>query len=250
MQLRAFAIIALLPLCFSPKTNAEIAWTVRTSPVAQRLNTVFPGYGIFVAAGSGTTVLVSSDGANWAQSSLATTAPTLFSGTWGNGRYVVGGEKDAFKCFSWDAVNWGLLSTPGNERIQGLTFAYGQFVAVGIDNNASGYILTSPDGLTFTPQTVPTTNGLFAVAPAVGADGVGWADPVLIAVGERGTILTSIDGVTWIPRSSGTPVALRAIAFYGGHFLVGGDNGVMLMSSDGATWTTAAATSFDIRGLA
>ena len=78
------------------------------------------------------------------------------------------------------------LGTNWTIRIPGRTLNYtpvyatelGIFVAVG----ASGTILTSPDGITWTARTSGTTNILY---------GVTWSGTQFVAVGGSGTIVTS-----------------------------------------------------------
>jgi hypothetical protein len=71
-----------------------------------------------------------------------------------------------------------------------VTYGNGLFVAVG----DGGAILTSPDGVTWTPRTSGTSNTLF---------GVTYGNGLFVAVGDGGAILTSPDGVNWTPRTSG-----------------------------------------------
>lgn len=78
----------------------------------------------------------------------------------------------------------------------------GIFVAVGADDLAAptAQVLTSPDGVNWTPQALPW-------GAAAGAEGlsVAWSSGLLmfVASGSDGTILqTSLDGVTWTPRAS------------------------------------------------
>ena len=81
------------------------------------------------------------------------------------------------------------------------TTSSGLFIAVG----ASGTLLTSSDGTTWTAQTSGTSNNLRAVA----YDG----SSTLVAVGFSGTILTSSDGTTWTSRTSGTSEHLKRVAY-------------------------------------
>ena len=100
-----------------------------------------------------------------------------------------------------------------------------KFLAVG----ASGTLLTSSDGTTWTAQTTGTTNALRAVA----YDG----SSTLVAVGWSGTILTSSDGTTWTAQTSGTSNDINNVTYSGSAFVAVGDNGTLLSSTDGTTWT-------------
>jgi hypothetical protein len=79
------------------------------------------------------------------------------------------------------------LRFPGFNDLNGVTYGNGLFVAVGGSPDSST-ILTSPDGVTWTQRTSPTSNSLY-----------GWTygNGTFVAVGRWGTILTSPDGVTW-----------------------------------------------------
>ena len=99
-----------------------------------------------------------------------------------------------------------------------------KFLAVG----ASGTLLTSSDGTTWTSRTSGTTNDLRSVA----YDG----SSTIVAVGFSGTILTSSDGITWTSRDSGTSNDINNVT-YKDAFVAVGDNGTLLVSTDGITWT-------------
>jgi uncharacterized membrane protein len=83
---------------------------------------------------------------------------------------------------TWTVRNLG-------DSLFGVTYGNGLFVAVG----GRGTILTSPDGVTWTPRASGTDKFLFGVAHGNG---------LFVAVGWDGTILTSPDGVSWTPRAS------------------------------------------------
>jgi len=145
-----------------------------------------------------------------------------------------------------------------------LSVAYGNNTFVALSFN----ILTSPDGMTWTPRTARTIldEGLFGVTyaknmfVAVGGpiftspDGVTWTDrsnpadwalngvvgsnKTIVAVGYHGTIVTSSNGVTWTTRNSGTPADLYGVTYGNNTFVAWGLNGFVLTSPDGVTWTT------------
>lgn len=252
-QLR-FVALALLACSVSESIAATPeAWVVRTSPTTFPLNTVTFGNGLFVAVGASNTIITSSNGIEWTQRSGN---GQLFSGnyaaSYGNGQYVVGGDIPLLQS-SPDTINWTnrLPSPTGFQRINGVAFGYGQFVAVGSgDPPNSSYILTSPNGVDWTPRVAPTNATLFAVTPALGAAGSGSATPLFVAVGNGGTILSSTNGVDWVLRSSGTASALRAVTFHQGRFVAAGDSGTTVSSTNGITWSLGAPASFTVRGLA
>src|SRR6266853_5726282 len=107
------------------------------------------------------------------------------------------------------------------------------FVAVG-GNSGGGSILTSPDGITWTPRASGTSNGL---------QGVTWSGTQFVAVGANGTILTSPDGITWPSRGSGTVNLLYGVAWSGADYVAVGFYGTILTSPDGITWTSRSSNS-------
>ncbi len=82
-------------------------------------------------------------------------------------------------------------------------------------------ILTSEDGVTWTPRNSTTDNRLYAVT---------FGDGIFAAVGYHGTLLTSQDGVTWVHRNLGTNHTLYGIAYGYGTFVAVGENDTILQS--------------------
>jgi photosystem II stability/assembly factor-like uncharacterized protein len=132
---------------------------------------------------------------------------------------------------------WVTAITPGTDNwYYAVTYGNGKFVTVG----AYGTVLTSSDGIVWTPQDSGCTHHLY---------GVGFGDNTFVAVGGYGTILTSPDGVTWTTRLSGTmhPLSYDLDGVSYGEFVSGldlkkrfivvGGHGTILYSDDkGVTW--------------
>jgi len=141
---------------------------------------------------------------------------------------------------STDGITWTGRRSATPESLLGVTYANGQFIAVG----EAETIVTSPDGFTWTNHSPGIRGGFYGVAGGPGQ---------FVAVG--GDIMTSPDGVTWTSRiSSVTSDTLTGVAFGKGRFVnVGGlfaggggliipmpdgsDGGVILNSLDGVAWT-------------
>jgi hypothetical protein len=111
---------------------------------------------------------------------------------------------------TWTLRSWGF------GFFDGVTYGNGLFVAVG----AKGTILTSPDGVSWTPRTSGTDSSLF---------GVTYGNGLFVAVGAKGTILTSPDGVSWTQRISGG-YRLNGVAYGNGLFVAVGEEGIILTS--------------------
>jgi hypothetical protein len=167
-----------------------------------------------------------------------------------------------------------------------VTFAGGQFVAVGINNT----ILTSPDGITWTRiPSLPTgisftgvtydgsryvVSGYRFTASATDRgviaysdNGVNWTIVTVasgqsqfwdvtygagrfVVIGDNGVVYHSTDGVAWAAAASPVTSKLRAVAFADGLFLAVGDSGRILSSSDGVTWANRSlATSATLLGI-
>ncbi len=123
--------------------------------------------------------------------------------------------------WEWDA--------PVASPVNAATYGNGQWVAVG----NSGWIGTSPDGVTWTQQTSPVTTKLLDVI---------WTGSQYMAVGFAGTILTSPDGVTWQASNSISGVYdLYSVVWSGSQYLLVGrlpstTRSYVWTSSDGHVW--------------
>ena len=147
------------------------------------------------------------------------------NGTWTVKEVV---NANSFKFDTNTANRNGTFMAGGYSALNDVTWSGTQFVAVG----ASGTILTSPDGITWTTRTSGTTSGLNAVV---------WSGTQFVAVGASGVIRTSPDGITWTTRASGTTASINDIAWSGSLFM-GVCSAVssiarIVTSPDGITWT-------------
>jgi len=108
-----------------------------------------------------------------------------------------------------------------------------------------GNILTSPDGLAWTPRI-----GGCADVPSMVLQGVASSGAQLVVVGGP-AILSSADGATWTGRSGAEGHILLDVAWTGAAFVAVGQAGFVLTSPDGATWTArTSGTSADLRSVA
>ncbi len=222
-----------------------VTWTSRSSGITADLRGVTYGNGIFVVVGNDYSstppvygpILTSSDGVTWTSRTSGIYSAFL-EVTYGNGIFVaVALSEDILT--SPDGITWTQQritrttanavttpirkTSPGNPPLRGVTYGNGIFVAVG----DAGTILTSPDGITWTPRNSGTSYFL---------SGVTYGEGSFVAVGNIGppstwgTILTSPDGVTWISRNSGTTAFLRGVTYGNSTYVAVGDHGTIIQS--------------------
>jgi hypothetical protein len=121
----------------------------------------------------------------------------------------------------WESVD----PPPTTNDLQAVTATANRYVVGG----GRGTILTSPDGVDWTPRNSGTTNFLSS-ATAFPAG--------LVAAGENGTILVSEDdGTSWTPRDARTQKWLYRVRFLNGALVIAGEGGTLLHSPDAETWT-------------
>jgi hypothetical protein len=201
----------------------------QVSPVTIVLNAVTFGAGRYVAMGDQGATITSADALSWTACDSPTTN-TLIGVAYGNGQFVgVGGwSNQATLLYSADGLNWTNQPAAASYRpLYGVTFARGQFVAVG-SSNASGRatILTSADGLNWTPQTPDASNHLYAVT---------FGNGNFVAVGNR-ALLTSSNGVDWVSPLTNVSPNLRAVTYAHGWYVAAGSP-ALYTSTNAVDWT-------------
>jgi sugar lactone lactonase YvrE len=116
-------------------------------------------------------------------------------------------------------------SQPGGSFLWGITAGPPGLVTVGV----AGAILSSTDGITWTPRTSGTSNWLVAVTYGGGQ---------YVAVGDNGCVLLSSDGITWLSvAQSATTARLNNVAYAAGVYVAVGEAGSVISSPDGRNWT-------------
>jgi len=183
--------------------------------------------------------------------------PTWRAAAVGNGRIVaVGSEQDgAGACTtSDDGAAWVKRTMPVGQW-HGVTFANGQFVAVGMLINTQTVVFaTSPDGITWTNRPVSITATLISIT---------YGNGLFVAVGSSsstGYCYTSPDGITWTARSfpatslnaSGNSYGyVTAAAFGAGIFVAveGGGSGRIFTSTNGTAWSAKTVPLTNLRAI-
>ena len=222
------------------------AWTTATSPANYPWKSVAYGNGVFVAIQNGgvdNTVMTSPNGISWTTRTGAGTASNVLSAiTFGGGLFVAVGSS---RCMSSpDGITWTAQSL-GSGIFGAIAYGAGVYAALA---TAAGQQLvrTSPDAVTWTNRTLPTTATW---------TGIAFGNGVFSAVASGTIAATSPDGITtWTQRSKpSTGVAMGSSAFGAGLFVQvpSASSNAALSSPDGITWTartlanTAAYTSID-----
>ncbi len=204
-------------------------WTSKTTgTVADLYGLASTAVGSNVAVGAGGTIVTSTDATTWVTQTSGTTRH-LYGAVYGTGRYVAVGAGGTIVT-SIDGTTWlpavsnttndlrgvafGVQITTTGTGTAATTVTTNTFVAVG----ASGTVLTSNDGLTWTVRTALSPNTLNSVI--YGGQ--------YVAVGNGGVIFTSADGITWVARTSGTTNDLLAVSRSSGGYIAVGAAGTYL----------------------
>jgi uncharacterized protein YmfQ (DUF2313 family) len=126
--------------------------------------------------------------------------------------------------------------------------------AVGENDGADSYIITSPDAITWTQRGAGLLKNVSLSSVAYGNGlwvAVGGAD------GADAYILTSTDGTTWTERANPKNFALYGVAYDGSGLWVAvgvadGSDAYLLTSTDGTTWSTERSNpkNFDLNAVA
>jgi hypothetical protein len=241
-------------------------WTRRNPlPQSDPLRELAHGNGRFVAVGERGSVVVSTNGADWALH-RAKGQPLLSAVAYGNGVFVAVARGVILS--SVDGVTWAarINLRPSFIEFTTVQFGNGRFVAAG-----GNKIFTSTDGVNWAPAIFPTHrapvlraiafgNGLFVATTEffagahawVSEDGVTWVaapggpgqeiedlafgNGLFVAVGDEGAVYTSPDGLDWTSRDSDVSNRLIDVTCGNGRFVAVGTRGRIISSANGASW--------------
>src|SRR5260221_107562 len=140
-----------------------------------------------------------------------------------------------------------------------VTAAASLYIAVG----DHARVMTSGDGIVWTPEVVPYTNSVTATNTVF--FGVGGTTNLLLAVGNKGSLAlspnnlypvvsTNLDGSTstnlvsslgviWYSMPALTTNDLHGVGIFADHYFITGGNGTLLSTPDGTNWTVPASPS-------
>ena len=217
-------------------------WTVNTVSAGNLfLGAVTRFAGRNVVASADGAIYTSPDDSSWSTEFAAETT-RLWDVTWDGSQFVGVGTGPAIRT-SPDGTNWTtrLETDPLAAIMLSVTFAGGQYVAVGNGLNSQSQVLTSPDAITWTSRSIAIDN--------LSLVDVAWGDGTYVAVNKGGTLLTSPDGVSWTESArlldnTGAFSELSGVEWNGSLWVVTGreaiNNGVagyLWTSPDASTWT-------------
>jgi len=190
------------------------------------------GTGTFLLCGTGGTLATSPNGATWTTQPSGTTS-TLRGVTCGGGRCIAVGNAGTIRHGLSAGDYWGFSSSGVSSTLYGVAYGEppgfpGTYVAVG----SLGVILTSTDGMAWTPR---------ASGTAATLRGVTWTGGQFVAVGTGGTALASGDGRHWSRVTTGNSGLFYAVSSSPTAGVVAAGYAGQILSAP-AVWTSALAT--------
>jgi len=200
--------------------------------------------GLFIDSGFTTWVaLTSPDGITWTSHDVPQTTSLYFNIIFGGGKYVACGGNDGSIIYSSDGITWS-SATSVIPATHGIAYGGGLYVVVGWHSGGvggsegTGYIMTSPDAITWTARTCPNNNQWSDVCFH---DGLFVAVATIVHTAGTGQIMTSTDGITWTVTAAPAVKQWSNIRFGNGLFIAGahssGSTQGVMTSPDGVTWT-------------
>ena len=212
-----------------------VTWTTSSGP-AGNWTSVVHAQDQFVAvaanSGSGNLAMTSPDGVTWtAQPGL--NVPTNWNSVaFGDDTYVASG--DQWMAYSTDGIAWTEAEYFSGQyhSWKSVAFADDTFVVVNSTTGAANRVMTSNDGVTWTPRNAGIQVNEWT--------GVTYGAGLFVAVAGTGTnrVMTSPDGVTWTPQSAASASYWTSVTYGGGQFVAVAFGGAVMTSPDGITWTS------------
>jgi hypothetical protein len=216
--------VASSPDGFTWTTNNRISSTGSMNGIA--FGFVGGVTGTYVAVGDGGQIFTSTDLGTWTPVVVPGVTSDLKSVALVNGNFVVTGSGGTLLATLTpaDATSWTTLVSNTPNTLRASVFSpltpVIHYVAVG----DAGTIVTSPDGVAWTPVTLapPIAQNLLSVTVG-GASG-----SRILAVGQGGAVVFSDDGVSWSQAASGA--SLSKVVFVPSLYLAVGDGGANAVS--------------------
>ena len=122
---------------------------------------------------------------------------------------------------------WTERTSGTGNNLSDVTYGQSLYVAVG----QTSTILTSPDGVTWTSRSAPTSMSLI--------DDIAFANGVFVACGlATNPIIYSADGITWSIGSGPSPATAKGVAYGNSKWVVVASGAVYISTNNGVSWTT------------
>lgn len=183
-------------------------WTALPTATWNRLWAVAHGNNRFVAVGQRYAAYTMEDptapGAAWVprDSGLASgsnfQSENLYAIAWSGSRFVAVGNSGR-STRSDDGTTWTSQTISSTVTFRGITFAAGQFIAVGNQSNNSPALFTSPDGIAWTDNST-------RIASAFGSNtirSIAHGDGMWVVVGDNSKLIFSENSIDWTARDTG-----------------------------------------------
>lgn len=194
------------------RTLASIAW----------------GGSLFVAVGNNGSVVTSPNGSTWTTRDIsAITTLNVNDVVWGGSQFIAVGPNVILS--SANGTTWTDVtpSFAGSTTLNSVAWGNGLFIAAGQEMGVGSAIYTSPDGITWTQQTLPAGLLSSQVLRAVA-----WSGSRFMAAGDWGVILTSTNGVDWSDVNVAADQFIQAMTWANNTFVAVGANGQVLLYSE------------------
>jgi len=216
-------------------SSTGASWQSVSTGATNNLYGVAGGNNWTLVAGESEIRLKGPGATNWISqlsTNLSAPAPpwSYYSALWDGSNFLVAGASgmSVLGLTSATSVAWVSDTNSVGSWLWDVTSFQDRYVAVG----NYGSLLTSPEGIDWTVELVPSsaTNEVLL--------GVGGSTNFLLSVGSQGTILWATNALLWnsiLPKP--TTNDLQGICYDGQQFLVCGGLGTILASPNGGVWT-------------
>jgi hypothetical protein len=230
-----FVAVASLGDTVVSTSQDGIHWYSNTAP-SRVWNAVTFGNGVFVAVGGpvpssfGNFIMTSPDGANWTEVfAQEDYNKGLGSVTYGNGLFVAFANYEGYPVCLVSQDNGVTWTTPssivGAQQSGSTSVVYGNGIFVRVASVTAPYVITSFDGLNWTP----------VIAPASSWTSVTYGNGVFVAVANTSPyVMTSTNGVDWSAESS--PNGSWTSVTYANNTFVAVSGNEVMISADGTSW--------------
>jgi uncharacterized delta-60 repeat protein len=211
-------------------SNDGVNWFMQSAPTTAALYDVACGATaseVFVAVGTGGTILTSASSEGWTLRGSGLTFRTLQGVKYVGNCFLAVGDGGTV-LVSVDGKEWMISVTPvTTQALVRCAHGAGLYVVVG----TGGTVLTTADP--FSAVWTARSSGTLATLIDVT-----YANGCFVAVASTGEIIRSTDGITWT-RSSSPAAALSGVTWANGSFLALGAASSYFVSADGISWVAA-----------